>query len=380
MPSLGQRLRNLKCPPSLAACLPGSSRHFGPPRRHATFDSYLGSNSGKQVGIRGETQIQTTPVHRLGQLPETLESELLSDLPDDTVLELEAVRLIGPDGWAIGKNDTFLPETSFWTYSATRRQLHQHPIYLRKRAQAIRRLAGRTLSLASEHCVGSPAHLLCDSLTRLPLALEAGWKASSFDWVYLPRPRGANIERLVARIGVPLERVINWEPQIDIECERVVLTRFPGMPGNPPPRAMRWWQNQWSDERPQKPNKRLYISRQNTRRRLANPAGLENLLAEAGFETCFPDTDQSTAERCMEARWVVALDGSNLANLVFCAPGTSVLVFCPTGFPNPPYTLSLARTFNLQLVLMGVKPVAGSPESDVDLDTFKSALERLLST
>jgi capsular polysaccharide biosynthesis protein len=106
---------------------------------------------------------------------------------------------------------------------------------------------------------------------------------------------------------------------------------------------------------------------------------VESLLAQHGFETCFPDLDPDAAERCMAAGVIVALDGSNLANLIFSAPGTSVLVLSPVGFANPPYTLSLAQHCGTRLVMMDVTLDQGGLEAEVDVETFRAALDCVLS-
>jgi hypothetical protein len=332
------------------------------------------------VVVPGARNLRFPELVRVGRVPISIDSGVESDLPDDFVFEAGATRLLGPEGWMVGQADTFLPDASFWMFSATRKRLGQHPIYARKKAPTERFLPGLTLSLASDHVVGSPAHLLADSLTRLPLALAAGRSLEEFDWIYLPRPAGSNIDHFVNRLGVPAARVLNWQQGTDLACERLVGTRFPGLPGNPPPAAIRFWQDRVAGENVPAATGRLYLSQQNARRCLADAEPLEALLANAGFETCFPDTDPHTVERCARARWIVALDGSNLANLIFCPRGAAVLVLCPTFFPNPPYTYTLASHCGHRLIACGVQPVEGGPKTTVDLDDFERALDRLLDS
>ncbi len=329
--------------------------------------------------LPGATNVSFSPLLRVGRVPITIDSGLHENLPDDFVFEIANARLLGPDGWVVGAEDTFLPETSFWTFSATRNRLHQHPVYTRKKAFAERFLPGLTLSLASEHSIGSPHHLLSDGLARLPLVLSAGYRALDFNWVYLPRPVGHNIDLLVDRLGIARERVLDWQPQVDLRCEHLVACRFPGLPGNPPPQTIRFWQQRAMGDARASPGGRVYLSRQNARRCLADAAPVERLLAEAGFTTCYPDRDPLTAQHCQRARYLVALDGSNLANLVFCAPGTRVLVLCPTDFPNPPYTHTLASHCGHHLITCGVERFDASPRTRVDLADFKQALDLLLA-
>lgn len=373
-------LRPIPIHPRFVRWLPGDSSRFGPPRRALPTTDYLARHGGSVRCLPGATNVSFTPLQRVGRVPITIDSGLHENLPDDFVFEIANSRLLGPDGWVVGAADSFLPETSFWTFSATRNRLHQHPIYARKKAFAERFLPGRTLSLASEHSIGSPHHLLSDGLARLPLVLSSGYRTNEFDWVYLPRPVGHNIEALVERLGIARDRVLDWQPQVDLRCEHLVACRFPGLPGNPPPQAIRFWQQRAMGDDGTPGEGRIYLSRQNARRCLADAAPIERLLANAGFTTCYPDRDPLTVRHCQRARYIVALDGSNLANLVFCAPGTRVLVLCPTGFPNPPYTLTLASHCGHHLIACGVERFDESPRTCVDLADFKQALELLLAT
>ncbi len=116
------------------------------------------------------------------------------------------------------------------------------------------------------------------------------------------------------------------------------------------------------DLTPRAPARRLLISRADApRRRIANEAEMERVLAPYGFETIVPGQmaflDQVAAFR--DASHVAGPHGAGLANILFCAPGTQVLEVFPPLYGTWAYAM-IAPTLGLEYASM----LARDGESD----------------
>ena len=84
--------------------------------------------------------------------------------------------------------------------------------------------------------------------------------------------------------------------------------------------------------------RRIYISRRKVRhRRLLNEQELEPLCAKFGFETVFPE-DMPIGEQVRLFRSssiVMGVKGAALTNVMFCHPGSRLIVLSPSDNPDP---------------------------------------------
>jgi hypothetical protein len=81
---------------------------------------------------------------------------------------------------------------------------------------------------------------------------------------------------------------------------------------------------------PAGPRRRIHIRRTGTRR-LRNAAAVEAALARHGFTTHEMPPLSPRAQMALfhEADFVISPHGADLANMLFCAPGTKVIEYCP---------------------------------------------------
>ncbi len=120
----------------------------------------------------------------------------------------------------------------------------------------------------------------------------------------------------------------------------------------------------------------IFISRKNCNRRSYNEVEIEELLNRHCFETVYPETMtiQEQAKLFYNASHIVAASGAALTNIIFCKPGTRVLVFSVEGF-NLTIFSSVAKYLNLNLVyILGKKQNNKNIQSDfnIDLDKVKA--------
>lgn len=379
---LGHGLRGLRPPPWLLPLLPGESTRYGPPRRRATLTEYFARHPGELREVEPAAPAPDLPGAE--DAPGLLAGmKRRARIPPAYVFTLPRARLLGPDGWIVGEGDSFLPEASFW-----RERDHPHPfsthfILLRKRARPLRRLPGRTLSLASDFAAGGFGHFLHDSLPRLHLVEKAGHDLRDFDWVYLPRIDTPATRQLVARLDLPPERVLAQDPRHDLFADELVATSYPGTPGYIPSYAPALLRERFlptdAPASAASAGRRIFLSREGFRRDLAARAQVEQLLRARGFEIVRPQVDDAIAA-CAEAACVVAQEGSNFMNALFCPSGARLLLLCPPTV-DLPYALSLAAAGGHHLRVVETPSPSGDPEGKVGLDLarFERTLDALLA-
>ena len=300
-------------------------------------------------------------------------------MPPAYVFTLPGARLLGSAGWIVGADDTFLFESSFWREPDHPEPFGSHRILSRKRALPLRRLPGRTLSLASDFAIGGFGHFLHDGLPRLHLAELAGHRITDFDWIYLPRIDTPSTRRLIQRLGVPAERILQHDASVDIETEELVATTYPGTPGHIPAYVPTFLRARFTTGGKAPATRRIFLSREGFRRDLAERPAVEKILRHHGFEIVRPHEVDAPA-LCAEAAVVVAQEGANFLNTLFCPPGAHLLMLWPN-YLNLPYAFTQAAAAGHELWVQNTPLTTPSPQGplSLDLDLFTRALDRLLS-
>ena len=338
--SLGAGLRSFALPPRWVSLLPGTSRSFGPPRRLGLIREVVPLMGGKVWPLDQRLPVPQPHPRVYG----TLSHELHADWPNEavpaSVFELPDARLLGPDGGIVTANDTLLLDHSFWGWTRPPYP-EKNRLYTRKRAQPVRRLEGRVLSLGTEFGLGSFGHLVHDGIIRLQLILAAGQKLADFDWIYLPRPQTPAVRELEALLEFPPERILNWDRR-DLAVTQVTATSYPGQVGRISVEGASWIRDRaqacWGQGR----KRRIYLTRRGYSRTLTNEPEIAGILGVHGFETIDPGRDAGVLAACANAEIIAGVDGSNMANLAFAPAGALILEFMPPVAAPVSYHSSLA--------------------------------------
>jgi hypothetical protein len=378
--SVKHRWRQFRWPVPLISSLPGSSRVYGPARHWVRAASYFKWNPGQ---LRQVLPVQTMPppaFRRCGPIPSRFFERLRPDVPAAFVLELPGARLWGPDGWIVGERDSYLVDASFWAYPDRSMPLQDHSMLIPKFGRPVRWLPGRTLSLASDFGIGGYGHFLHDSLTRLLLLELAGIGPGQFDWIYWPHLGGPGAETLVRLSGVPLGKILNWDPRHDLVCESLTATTFPGRPGHIAPVYAEFLRRRFAPT-VSTATRKIYLSRDGYRRNFRNAAEVEAVLSRHGYEICHPHSDRDVFAKCAAASHVVAIEGANFFNVFACPPDTKILLVLPDAGPTMPYAMTLGLSARLDLYLITARsldqPQIDPGIADVELDP--SALDDALA-
>jgi len=379
-----RRLRWPRWPPQLVPWLPGSSRYFGPPRRWQRLAEYFAHRVGHLREVLPAQALRPPLPEVIGEVPPRFFQSVHTSVPPGQVFTVAGARLLGPAGWVVTADDTFLMDAGFEANDATT-PLAAYRIFQTYRGipPPLRRLPGRCLSLASDFTIGGFGHFIHDSLTRLLLIEQAGLRLQEFDWLYLSHPDSPAARQLVAKLGIPPGRLLSYDPECDLWCQELTATGFPGIPGHIAVVYAEFLRRRFSPI-PRRSDRRLYLSRRGFRRNFENAEAIENILQQYGFEEVLAHEDRDTLQKCAEATLVFSVEGANFFNAVFCPPGTQVLVVVPDRLPhNVPYVLTLAEACGFPTFLMSGNTV-GPPGVDggianfhLDPDKLRQGLERL---
>jgi len=360
---LGNWLRSLPAPPALARWLPGTSGHFGPPRRFGLIRDLVPVRGGDVVTVSPAAELPPIRAIWHGSAAVSKFENFHPAVPALNVFALADARLLGPEGFIVTRDDRFVYDTGYWS------RLHptpvlQHPLYRRKRARPTLRLPGLCVSLATDFAAGSFGHFLHDGLSRWPLVLKSRWDLSKVNWIFCPRPESPATAALCRLLPVPPERVLNCSREHDYEAEQLIATSFPGEPGNVTPDTalfLRGLGDAW--RQPDPPRGRIFLARRGRKRDLLNSAETEAAFSEFGFSILDPATDPSVLAACANAAVIAGIDGSNMANIAFAPAGSRVLVIYPSRPPSLPYNLTLAISGGRELhIIQGTPPTSEDPD------------------
>jgi len=383
--AIKRRWRGFRWPLWAVRRLPGTSAHYGPARRWVTAASYCGTHGGT---LREVLPVQALPplqVVECGPIPARFYARYQASVPAASILELQNVRLLGPDGWIVGRCDSYLLDASYWAYPDPDMDFHNHYMLSRRRPPALRRLKGRTLSLASDFAVGGFGHFIHDSVPRLHLVERAGIDPRDFDWIYWPHVRSPATESLLRASGLPREKILSWPDRHDLQCDHVTATTFPGRPAHLVPVYAEFLRRRFAPT-PLGASRRLYLTRTGFRRNFRNATALEEILATHGYESCHPHSDPDVFAKCAAATHVVAIEGANFFNVFACPSGTKVLLILPDASQNLPYAITLALSAGHHLHLLAARsldqPAIDPGIADIFLEpgALASALQQMDAT
>jgi hypothetical protein len=224
----------------------------------------------------------------------------------------------------------------------------------------------------AERVFDNYAHWFTAHLGKLVLLRDRGM----LDDLVLPADRPAWLDASLARIGVapatelPRGGVLAADELVVIACDRF----RPELLG--PARDA-------AADPPRGPEARVFVSRRSARgRRLLGEAELVPVLARHGFDMVEMERLSWEDQVALMARTRVMLapHGAGLTNMLFCAPGTTVIEIADPAYPNPNfYAMAAALGHRYGLVAgRGVGP--GHPlRQDLTVETaaLAAALERL---
>lgn len=365
--SLRSKLRDISLLPPWSRLLPGSSAGFGPPRRWARVADYLRDTGEPSWQVEPAEEIPCPGVQLFGDGLAQFVSGGPVVIPPRTVFRARNLVILGPDSHLVGRRDTFLWDAAWHNTPLDRRaQFSTRSTFKRKFSRPRRKLPGLTAVLGSDWAVGSFGHFVHDALSRWRLVQQAGFRDDDFDQFVLYHPDSDSVRWFIRAAGIPENRVINYDPAVDLVGAEAVGTALGSFPPAHAPATMRWLR-QLALNAGAESGERVYLSRAGYRRHPANHEEIESALLQRGFRIVRSDDGMAANRACLSARIVVGVEGTNLAGACFAPPGAKVIILLPTVATFPVYPYMFAACGHSTAVV-GTRP--GSP---VDAPEFPLA-------
>ena len=240
-------------------------------------------------------------------------------------------------------------------------------------------------------------HFICDSLVRVLIADEA----SEFDgWPLVITPSAPQIVE-IARMLCPQREIIVMEADDLIRFETLAVpvssSYSPDDPNRsddavmdvpylPDLRSKLTKPGKLADDRSILFIKRQFYQTENgaISRTILNQEDVIACIAAQGGEVISPElmTIEAQREAFSGAGIVVAMAGGALANVIFCRPGTTIIMICQNKIVQPAYFGLMFDALGLNFLIVASEPVDGSNPHpshlsvNVDIGVLRKALDR----
>jgi capsular polysaccharide biosynthesis protein len=378
----------------IAALFPGSSIQFGPPRNAATTASI---NDPSRI-VRHSliwARSSTRPVAELADPPlaQSMSQPGHATIKEIFVAEVPQGRYWGRfHGYIIDRTDTLLTDLSP-TFTPPG---HRHDALGQLKLPPLRELPG-TVAVINTLFANNYHHWLLDTVPRFDWLRRAGYDWNQIDHFIFPKKLWPHNLQTLALLGIDPAKVICSHPHLHIRADRLVVPG-PSEPAHHPleydytPEGLRFVRELFLTDNPfleQKHPVRILISRERANaRRLVQADRINHALFDQGFTKILLE-DYSLQEQAAifhQADCIVMPTGGNLANLVFCRPGTIVIeLFSPSY--SPPFTYAFMGEIGLRYYGLVAEKVSrphpdsreGNEDIDIDPDRLAEVVRQALA-
>lgn len=327
----------------IAGFLPGSSGHFGPPRRHATSAIADGSSGlirhaviPARNSVRPGAECADPPY-----FSELLRAGYQATVKDIYVAELPEGRYWGRQyGYIIDRHDSLITDLSLTLSRTGRHDGLQHLLL-----PTLKRLSG-VVAVMNSYFAINYHHWLLDAVPRFEWIRRAGFSWAEIDYFVLPNRLLRWHYQVLERLGIHANKIICSSSELHLQADLLVVPSHSTPDAQPelydyPPEALQFVRRTFLEDNPFRssgPRKRILVSREKANgRRLVQGERAARLLQKLGFEKVLLE-DHSLLEQAAlleRAECVVMPTGGNIANFVFCQPGTvAIELFSPTYLPD----------------------------------------------
>lgn len=268
------------------------------------------------------------------------------------VARLDNVRVLGETGHVVTRDGTLLADVSFQfpaTCYADSAWAELDGPY-----ESARQLSGTACLMTSKWAGVNYFHFLFELLPRREMIRRSGMEPETIDHFIVNPPLESHLPSAVyweglERCGIVREKAVGCEANSAFQVSHLIAPSTLHGTAHLRPWVCEWLNQTFAREtRTGRRRVRLYVGRDNAHtRRLTNQAEiLAMVLLPRGFETVRWEGHSIRQQAALYANAdvVVGVNGAALTNLVFCAPGTRVIVLhYPTYISRYFYELCYTR-------------------------------------
>jgi capsular polysaccharide biosynthesis protein len=295
-------------------------------------------------------------------------------------------------GYILDRNDTLLTDLSPTFTPAHKR----HDGLDQLKLPPLRELRG-TVAVINTLFSNNFHHWLLDTVPRFEWLRRTGWHWSKIDHFIFPKKLlRCDLDTLEV-LGIDKSKVILSNPDLHVRAD-LLLAPCHSEPAALPleydytPEGLRFVRELFLNHNPflkKKHPTRILISRERAQaRRLVQAERINRALLDQGFEKVLLE-DHSFQEQAAffhQADCIVMPTGGNLANLVFCRPGTVVIeLFGPNYYP--PFSYALMGEIGLRYYGLVAEKISrphpearlGNEDIDIDPDRLDEVVRQALA-
>lgn len=298
------------------------------------------------------------------------------------VVHMDNVRVYGEAGHVITRDGTLLADISFKTPAAFYQESSCADLYAQYESPM--RLAGNTCILTTRSAGRNYYHFLFELLPRLEMIRRSGIDLCPVNQFIVNPLEFDVLWEALELCGVARKQLVVRAAMAAFELEHVIAPSTLRETGH-----MRRWVCEWLRHTFAPPSEsarhpvRLYVGRDDAGyRKLENQAEiLDRVLLPLGFESVrwTGQSIRSQAAVFANAEVVVGMNGAALANLVFCQPGTRVIVLhSPVYLSRCFYELCHTLDLDYYYLTGGTKEPLAREQRHHDYSVNASALAALL--
>jgi hypothetical protein len=358
-------------PKAIGSILPG----FG--KQWTTVEKYARKFPVRTYNAYGEVERKfTVPVFWGDRIPD-LFSRLLLPVPSLGVSEIQDGSVFR-DGWIIGVNNKIIIDFSWFVNDVEEDKIPMVP-------EITASYAGTGLNLTSTWSLANHGHFLVDALSRFQIFLKAGYTLNDADYIYCTEPFHDFHRLLIEKLGLKQKKIIYAGKTGRVKFDLLLAPSFPGIKSLHAPWIPDFMRTNFLDGPGSHKKRRIYLTRKGYSRQIKNEAEFHRLLQKFDFEIIDPLQVAYQHILFSEAGIILSSNGSSLANIVFCRPGTKIIDLMPDDHINS-FTYSLADAAGLEYHCILCRSQFNRPAGSkgpsyydfyVDLDLLHEALSSI---
>lgn len=298
-------------------------------------------------------------IYEPSEFSDNLHLQKQNYLPSNGILHLP-LGFAGNDGMVFNHQKFAINETS-WISNRFNRDQRQTLYFLQNyskfsKAKKVEKLNGKCLYIKSlfDSVYG---HVLLDEVPKLEIIKKKSpIKIKDFEYIVLPSTNFRHFDIFKKYLEYDDDQLLQIPNESLYQFDSLYVPTFRGSGRIFRKDSFNFLRPVFNLEDNSKPFRKIYVSRSEAQRNMDNEKELCKFLSSEGFEIIVPHKTENLPQIFNEAKIVMGVHGSNLADCCFCRKGTTLVELLPS-FHIYAYYASLASAvgMNYHSIIFDVK-------------------------